>query len=717
MTDSSDRLELDATSVGAVLGAAAIWVVYIGWGYLTDGQSPYGDDNSAHMALMLHIAELWRAGVTDLWWNQSNLGLPLFMAYQPLPGLVSGTVASLLPDVAARITWFKVTIIGIWAAMPTAWYVGGRWMGLRRPEALAFGVLTLAIHDLHDVGFGVSAAVYGGLYTQIWGMFFMPLAIGSFRRYVIDREGRLVTPVVCFVLVSMSHLFCGMYAGIATALMVLVDLPTRWRNRALRTASVYLPALLLMAFWLGPLLATNDLAGGLPWKDEYYNGWPVAEMFDHILGGDVFDDGRIPWLTIAVWVGIGRLVRRRDALWPSWTLSLGAVTLLLFMGRTNFEGWYNWVPMHSQINVMRYMNGVHFCGLLAASTALVAGHRWLRDRLADHWPQGIPSSARLGVGVVALGWCTWMLAERGAFMEDALKTFNHHDASVQSTVGHLRQSPDHRFAVHEDLNTTAHFYRDLFPSLADRGQLQSYALGYHATLSTYYAEYIQYDPTWLRLFNVSELLARGSFDRKVVDAFSTSARHGIYRVYRVPEADRGGYFDFVRTPIAVSGDYKAIRPAIRAVSAPLFGERLLPRLLGPTGPRTPRRRQITLGNGRQTALARGGAPAGRRDLHRIDGARDRSRIELVRGPGRRRRRGRAPPAESQLLSVLDGDGRRRAGRDRSCRPELHGGRRPRRRASRAVHVPQSLVAETRRVPLPARHFAVEWFRASSTTSL
>ncbi|MFB6373561.1 MAG: hypothetical protein ABEN55_10700, partial [Bradymonadaceae bacterium] len=170
MTDSDDQIEVRTGIVWALLAMAAGVVLAASWSYLTDGQAPYGDDNSAHMALMMHIAELWRAGVTDLWWNQSNLGLPLFMAYQPLPGLVSGTLAAPFAETGARIAIYKATIIGLWATMPAAWYLGGRWLGLDRVSALIFGLSTLAVRDLHAVGFGFTAVAHGGLYTLVWGM-------------------------------------------------------------------------------------------------------------------------------------------------------------------------------------------------------------------------------------------------------------------------------------------------------------------------------------------------------------------------------------------------------------------------------------------------------------------------------------------------------------------------------------------------------------------
>jgi hypothetical protein len=570
--------ELDRTPAVAILVAAALVVIAASWGYLTDGRAPYGDDNSAHLSLMMHIAELWRAGVTDLWWNQSNLGLPLFMAYQPLPGLVSGTVGALFADTAARITVFKSSIAGLWALMPAAWYLGARWLGCDRTTALIFGLLTLAIRDTHDVGFGFTAATYGGLYTQIWGMFFFPATVGAFKRYVVDRRLPLVVPVALFVVVSMSHLFCGMYAGIATLTMVVVSGGARG-ERAWRAMRVYLPALALLAFWLGPLLATSDLIGGLPWRDEYYNGWPAVELFDHLLGGDVFDSGRLPWLTVLCFLGVVWTVERRRRLLDDWALVLGAVSVVLLMGRTNFGGWYDMLPMHSDVNVMRYLNAVHFCGLLFAAAAgrrlLELGRDWLPERRL---------LGRLGAAMLAgIALVGGYAVDRYLAFEETLDTFDQGHPNVTALVDHLSDKSAQRFAVDDQLNTSPHFFRDLLPALADRGQLQSYALGYHATLSTYYADYIEWESrAWARLFNVGTFVAREPFDETVVQGMEKAHEQGPYRTYTPGAEPEWGYFDFVRTPVAVEGGYHAIRPGVRELLVPAFERRLLPVLRGPT---------------------------------------------------------------------------------------------------------------------------------------
>ena len=93
---------------------------------------PFGDDNSAHYAVAIHISEIIKEGTTDLWWHQSNLGVPLFAAYQPLPSLFIGTSIALLGDFVHPISLFKGSIIFIWSCMPFTWYLGFRWYGLPR---------------------------------------------------------------------------------------------------------------------------------------------------------------------------------------------------------------------------------------------------------------------------------------------------------------------------------------------------------------------------------------------------------------------------------------------------------------------------------------------------------------------------------------------------------------------------------------------------------
>ncbi len=661
MTDvRPTRVDLERITTGVILTLVATAIFVSSWDYLTNGLAPYGDDNSAHLALMNHVAELWRSGTFDLWWDQSNLGLPLFLAYQPLPALVGGTLSSLFADLGQRLIVFKGSIVLLWALMPTAWYVGGRWMGLSRGEALVAGLLTLAVRDIHDVGFGFTSATYGGLYTQTWGMFFLPVTVGAFRRYVVDEGLPLVAPVAMFVVVSLSHLWCGMFAGIATATWLVASVDNRGAKFG-RAVRIYVPALLLLGFWLGPMIVTDHLIGGLPWKNEYYDGWPVAELFRHLMGGDVFDHGRLPWLSLLAIIGLVLAAQRRERLVERWILVTTVVSVVFFMGRTNFGALYDLIPMHAHINVMRYINAVQFCGVLAAAIAIwrLVGGAWSSiytwrsggERLSavgrdagapgvgddgaaeddvDAEKRSLTASAEgcdlqngvrdgsdvavdenrpqtasaegcdprkgvedgfsgqkmlvLGLAVGALVSGVYIVERAGAFA-DTLRTFNQRETSFQNLVSYLQppSTPERipsRIVASEPLNTDAHVYRDLLPSLSGRGQVQSYALGYHATLSTYYADYTRYDARWARLFGAEYFISRDPHRDTMLGDFDRVFTSGRYTVWRPRGLERAGYFDFITTPSAVHGDLRAIRPAVRRLLVAGFDARALPVLVG-----------------------------------------------------------------------------------------------------------------------------------------
>ena len=140
---------------------------------------PLGDDNSSHFAEINYIAELLRLGETDFWFDQTNLGYPLFLAYQPGPSLLMGVLTALLDPRVDPMLLFKLSVLVVWALMPSAWYLGGRWLGMDRLAALLFGLLILSVSDFRTFGLGLTSVTSTGLYTQSYGTLLLPLATGS----------------------------------------------------------------------------------------------------------------------------------------------------------------------------------------------------------------------------------------------------------------------------------------------------------------------------------------------------------------------------------------------------------------------------------------------------------------------------------------------------------------------------------------------------------
>ena len=134
-------------------------------------------------------------------------------------------------------------------------------------------------------------------------------------------------------------------------------------------------------------------------------------------------------------------------------------------------------------------------------------------------------------------------------------------------AGQLADDRGHRFAVYAEYGTGSHFHRDLLPMLSGRAQLQSYALGYHATPSTYYAEFMGRDVVSMRLFNVSTLLSRNA--KEPPEGLQFHRQIGPYRTYRVPDTADWGYFDVVRPGGVATGSLRALRPLLRE-AAPIY---------------------------------------------------------------------------------------------------------------------------------------------------
>ena len=374
--------------------------------YLASGRAPHGDDNSSHYAEILAIADHLKAGETDFWFDQTNLGYPLFLAYQPLPSLVMGALTALSGDLISSLTLFKLSILLVWVCMPAAWYLGGRWLGMSRTAAIGLGLSIFVVDDFRSFGLGLSSALANGLYTQSWGALLLPLTLGSIHRFLYARIGGYGTPALLLALTFLCHAFLGLYASLAAALLAIAQSHgVLRRTRVL--LGVYGLALLFLAFWLIPFVANLDYQGGLPWKHESENGYPAPELLRLALVGALFDHGRAPWLTALVFAGIVFSWRQRAQTLDRWLLALFALTFALLLGRTTWGVAYNWIPFHAELEVIRYLSGLQFCGLALASlgaSRLLPYLPALLDRLSGPAWLSASRSLRAIAAIVLVGY-------------------------------------------------------------------------------------------------------------------------------------------------------------------------------------------------------------------------------------------------------------------------------------------------------------------------
>jgi len=542
--------------------------------YFASGRAPHGDDNSSHYAEILVIADHLKAGETDFWFDQTNLGYPLFLAYQPLPSLIMGALTALSGDFISSLTLFKLSILLVWACMPAAWYLGGRWLGMSRTAAIGLGLSIFVVDDFRSFGLGLSSALATGLYTQAWGALLLPLTLGSIHRFLYARIGGYGTPALLLALTFLCHAFLGLYASLAAALLAIAQTHgVLRRTRAL--LGVYGLALLLLAFWLIPFVANLDYQGGLPWKHASENGYPAPELLRFALVGALFDHGRIPWLTALVFVGIVLAWRRRAQTLDRWLLALFALTFALLLGRTTWGVVYSWIPFHAELEVIRYLGGLQFCGLALASlgvSRLLPYLPALLDRLSGPAWLSASRSLRAIAAIALVGYLVGTYTNGRRF----LHTFDTAQPGFAGALAKLRQNADTRFLVNKRLGNVNHFHLNLLPALAARPQLESFSRGYHDTLSLYYVEYFDFSPAAFDLYNVGAALVGDGQAELLPGSFRETWAGGGLRVFEAP--DPPGYFTFVRMPLTVVGDLRRIRPFLRWTSTALYENGVVARL-------------------------------------------------------------------------------------------------------------------------------------------
>lgn len=540
----------------------------MGLGWVVSSESPFGDDNSAHFAAAVHVAEVLRAGETDFWWHQSNLGIPMFAAYQPLPTLTLGALIALTQGLIEPVVLFKASIVTAWALMPWAWYLGARWYGLSTLFSVLLAFLVFAVQDPFNVGFAIESSTLKGLYTQHFALLFFPVFVGSFRRIFEGKSTHSGIAAALFSLTLMSHLWVGLYAAIAGASLVAVE----WRSvrKQLFQLLVFVGLVAIMlAWWLVPLIVYNEYAGGLPWPRETHNGWPWKTTIGEFFSGSVFDFGRWAWLTACVCIGAAGLMFRWRLPHARHWIALTFLTIALFLGRTNWGASYDFLPLHSQVNVMRYLTGIHICGLVAAAGFFTVLVRVLHRR------------SRRGSNafvVAVLGSILWAGTTDS---RTSFRTFDHEAPVFADLVDYLSAQPDSRIAVHSKLGTGSHFHRDLLPLLSQRGQLQSYAHGYHCTQSTYYAEYFDFSPAAASLFNVGHIVAKRPLPEDFPEAvYSEIWLNEDYAVLRASHGSGNGVFSIVDVRGSIEGpSLRELRSAVRGLSTAAYAHGFLPRIV------------------------------------------------------------------------------------------------------------------------------------------
>lgn len=363
-------------SVRSAVHRAGPWVVLaisVGYGlYVLRAETTvvaYLNDEAFHLGMVKFATSLLRAGRNPLsaWYPLLNLGSPEFLHYQSLPAIVTGAAGIVIGPTRA-FAWSNYLLLASW---PISMFFGARLLGWSRWTAAAVACASPLIVSASGVGYEYGSYLWVGfgVWTQLWAMWTLPLALG-FSWQAITNRRHLVAAVVFTSLTVALHYETGYLAGGGIVVLALAGgLGSAYWRRIGRAAVLGALALGAAAWVLVPVITEGHYAA----RNEFLQHTVDADSFgarrilSWLVTGQLFDKGRFPVLTILLAIGlVACLVRfRRDERCRVLVL-LWVVYLVAFFGRPTLGPVINLLPGSRDLFLRRFV-----CGFDLASLMLV----------------------------------------------------------------------------------------------------------------------------------------------------------------------------------------------------------------------------------------------------------------------------------------------------------------------------------------------------------
>ncbi|MCU1277468.1 MAG: hypothetical protein JWM53_1014, partial [bacterium] len=401
------------------------------------------NDGVLHLAASERLADSIAHGepFLDPWVSEWALGYPVWRSYQPLPHLVAGMViaaAGPLCDAPTAFAWLQYLLLVL---LPASVYFGARRLGLS-PGAAGLAALLVAapagVGQFGRFGLGWGATTWrgSGLYTQLFALHLLILAIGTTARALDDGRGR-VTAAVLLALTFLSHLVFGYVAFASAAVLALVGAPGQRARRLVRLATISLPAFALVAWFVVPLLRASAEIAHSRWEDVFkWESFGAPTILRALVSGDLFDGGRFPSLTLLVAAGaVAAVARFRDPL-ARRLLALAGFWLVLFFGRETWGHLLLLVGVPRDLPLHRLQAPFELFAILLASygiaRAVAALTAWRR-------PLALAAVAVVAVALVPLALDRAHFAAQNRDWGDAnLAAFDRERADWDAAVADVR---------------------------------------------------------------------------------------------------------------------------------------------------------------------------------------------------------------------------------------------------------------------------------------
>jgi hypothetical protein len=541
--------------------------------------APSVNDGVLHMVNLGRTVTALSSGQdpTDAWVGTMVLGYPLFHYYQHLAYLVPAAVSALYTAIVRQeldpsnlLNWTSYLLLSLF---PGSIYWSMRRFGFASLTSALAGIVAPLVATDGLFGFDLNSYVWigYGLYTQLWGMFLLPLAIG--QGYAALRDGRgYFWATLLIAATLMSHLVMGYIAVASLVSFAVLGGFGRWNPattarafllRAGRLVLLVGLVAMLTSYFVVPFLLDGAYMARSVWEDpSKYNSLGHERILGMLLRGELFDYGRFPSLTLLAGLGLAVCVRRwREARYRV-PLALFVLWLVLYFGRPTWGSLLDLLPLSREMQFHRLIAGVHLAGIFLIGIGLAVPWTWALARRDARYLLAPALLTALLLFPVYRERATY-LSENARSMAASRTASTTEQQDISALIEWLRGAPPGR--IYAGLaGTWGKDYRvGAIPvyALITQAGLDGFGRLYHALsltgeIATLFDERRaeQYN-----LFDIRYVVAPR--DRPMPDFLTPVRDFGRHRLYQVQTS---GYFDLVGTSTTfVGGKSDFYPPAAR----------------------------------------------------------------------------------------------------------------------------------------------------------
>jgi hypothetical protein len=234
-----------------------------------------------------------------------------------------------------------------------------------------------------------------GLSSQLFAFVWLPLAIAySFRYFTQSTKPKrldLLLAVFFVTATTAGHLGIGMitmlsigFMAIATPIVkflrqeTLGDIVQSGKDQCIRLFLVAGLSIFLLGYWIVPTFLHDNFHNISFWDPVWkFDSYGAKETMIRLFNGDLFDFGRLPYLTILIFIGI--FAGLRTPQYSTFSI-LFIFWLLMYFGRTTWGSIIDIIPGMKDFHLSRFLVGLHVTGMLLAPI----GFSYLADRITNY---------------------------------------------------------------------------------------------------------------------------------------------------------------------------------------------------------------------------------------------------------------------------------------------------------------------------------------------